>query len=68
VVEEFDRTMARLMTIGQVGIEMVVPIGLGFLLDHYVFHSLPLCMIIGALIGLVGGIAHLVILNQPKRS
>jgi F0F1-type ATP synthase assembly protein I len=68
VVDEYDRTVSRLMTMSQVGTEMVAPIGLGFLLDYYVFHTLPLFMIIGAVLGLVGGIVHLVILNQPKRS
>jgi len=68
VAEDFDRTVSRLMTIGQVGTEMVVPIGVGFLLDHYLFHSAPLCMVVGAILGLVIGIVHLVKLNQPKRS
>jgi F0F1-type ATP synthase assembly protein I len=67
VADHFERTMSRLMSIGQVGMEMVAPIGLGFLLDYYL-HTLPWFMIAGAVIGLVGGIVHLVILNQPKRS
>lgn len=56
------------MTIGQVGMEMAAPIGLGFLLDYYVFHSLPLFMVTGTFAGLVGGIFHLVVLNRPPRS
>jgi F0F1-type ATP synthase assembly protein I len=68
VPDDVERTMARLMSIGQVGTEMVVPIGIGFLIDYYVFGSLPLCMIVGAILGLVIGIVHLVKLNQPKRT
>lgn len=68
MAEKFDSTVSRLMTIGQVGTEMVVPIAIGFLLDHYVLNTLPLLMIVGALVGFVGGVIHLVILNQPKRT
>ena len=65
--EQFERTMSRLMSISQVGAEMVAPIGLGFLLDYYL-HTMPWLMVAGAVFGLVGGIVHLIILNQPKRS
>ena len=65
--EDLDSTLSRLMSIGQVGTEMVVPIGIGFLLDYYLFHTSPLFMIVGALVGLVGGVIHLIVLNRPKR-
>ncbi len=65
--EDYTRTVARLMAMGQVGTEMAAPIGVGFVLDYFVFHSLPLCMVIGAVSGLVLGIVHLVRLNQPGK-
>lgn len=56
-----------MMTIGTVGAEMVTPIGLGLLLDYFV-GTMPLFMVIGALLGLVVGIVHLVQLNKPGRT
>jgi F0F1-type ATP synthase assembly protein I len=67
VPDDIDRTLSRLMSIAQVGTEMVVPIGVGFLLDSYVFHTPPIFMIVGAILGFVGGVIHLVALNQPKK-
>ena len=58
-----ERTMARLMTIGQVGMEMVAPIILGLVLD-YQFGWMPWATVIGAVLGLVGGILHLVIISS----
>ena len=46
---------------------MVAPIGLGLLLDHYL-NWMPWATIIGAVIGLVGGVFHLVKLTQPKKN
>jgi F0F1-type ATP synthase assembly protein I len=59
--------MARLMTIGQVGIEMAAPIGIGFAID-YLLNTTPILMIVGAVLGFVGGVYHLVVLNRPGRS
>jgi F0F1-type ATP synthase assembly protein I len=55
------------MTIGQVGTEMAAPIGVGWALD-YVFHTMPVFMVLGAVLGLVGGVYHLIVLNRPGRS
>ncbi len=59
-----ERTMARLMTIGQVGMEMAAPIAVGWAVD-YGLGTMPLFMIVGAILGLVGGVYHLVVLNRP---
>ena len=48
-------------TLSQVGIEMVVPIGIGAGLDYYLGWS-PWGAIVGAVLGLVGGFAHLIFL------
>lgn len=45
--------------IGQVGLEMVLPIGLGAALDHYAGWT-PWATVAGVAVGLVGGVAHLV--------
>lgn len=53
-------------TIGQVGMEMAAPAGLGAVLDHYLGWS-PWGVIVGAMVGLVGGMAHLLaLLNQQQ--
>jgi F0F1-type ATP synthase assembly protein I len=54
---------------GQVGLEMVAPIGLGLYLDNR-YGWTPWGVTIGAVVGLVGGIGHLVLMarqmDQPK--
>lgn len=53
------------MTIGTVGTEMVAPIGIGLAIDYFT-GLMPLFMIVGALLGLVVGIRHLIALNKPS--
>lgn len=45
--------------LAQVGLEMVLPIGIGLALDHYLNWS-PWGVVGGAIFGLVAGIAHLI--------
>ena len=45
-----NREMGRLIAIGQVGIEMAAPIGLGWFLDTY-FGTLPWLIVAGAVLG-----------------
>jgi F0F1-type ATP synthase assembly protein I len=60
--------MGYLLALGQVGIEMVVPIGLGILLDLWL-HTAPVFILIGVVVGLVGGLLHmLMILKRMDRS
>jgi len=54
------RDLGRYLALGQVGLEMVVPVVLGLAADHYLGCS-PWGLIVGAVIGLVGGVAHLVV-------
>jgi hypothetical protein len=64
----FDpRTLGKAMTISQVGLEMAAPIGIGLLADHWL-RTLPLLTVLGALVGLVGGMVHLQILLRPPSS
>jgi len=55
-------------SLAQVGLEMVVPIGLGLALDYYLGWG-PWAAVTGAVLGLVGGLAHLVtLLNRREES
>lgn len=61
------RDVRRYMTLSQVGLEMVAPIVLGLVIDHYLGWS-PWCVIAGAVLGLSGGLVHLVaVLNKEDR-
>jgi F0F1-type ATP synthase assembly protein I len=53
------KELGRYLAIGQVGLEMVVPIGIGLALDSYLGWE-PWGVIGGAVLGLVGGLSHLV--------
>lgn len=52
--------------LAQVGLEMVAPVVLGILLDHYLGWT-PWAVIVGALVGLVGGVTHLVMLQGRQK-
>jgi F0F1-type ATP synthase assembly protein I len=51
--------MGRYVAMGQIGREMVAPIVLGLILDHYLAWA-PWGLVGGAALGLFGGLAHLV--------
>ena len=51
--------LGRYHALGQVGLEMVVPIVLGLIADRYLGCA-PWGLVAGAALGLVGGLAHLV--------
>jgi F0F1-type ATP synthase assembly protein I len=53
------KELGRYIALGQVGLEMVVPIVGGLVLDHYA-NSSPWGIIGGAVLGLLGGFVHLV--------
>jgi F0F1-type ATP synthase assembly protein I len=53
------KDFGRYLALGQVGMEMVVPIALGLAADRY-FGWAPWGLIAGAVLGLGGGLAHLV--------
>lgn len=56
--------MARYAALSQIGLEMVAPIIVGLVIDHYL-GSTPWGVIAGAVLGLVGGFVHLVqLLNK----
>jgi hypothetical protein len=69
------RELAKYYSLAQVGLEMVAPIALGVWLDTR-FELMPWLTVTGAVLGLVGGMAHLLILlkrfeennsSQPKQ-
>lgn len=55
------REVARYYALAQVGLEMVAPIALGVWLDGRYGWS-PWATVIGTVLGLVGGFAHLLLL------
>jgi F0F1-type ATP synthase assembly protein I len=61
------KEFGRLISMAQVGLEMVFVIVIGLVIDHYAGTE-PWGLILGAVIGLVGGLAHLIVLSkQPPR-
>jgi F0F1-type ATP synthase assembly protein I len=61
------KDFGHFMSLSQVGMEMVAPIGLGLALDHY-FRWTPWATIAGAVFGFVGGITHLIALVNRRDS
>jgi F0F1-type ATP synthase assembly protein I len=58
------KEMGRYVALGQIGLEMVAPIVFGLLIDSYLGCQ-PWALIAGAVLGLVGGLVHLVhLLNK----
>jgi F0F1-type ATP synthase assembly protein I len=61
------KEFGRLMAMAQVGLEMVFVILIGLAIDHWT-GTRPWGVILGAMIGLAGGLAHLIMLSkQPPR-
>jgi F0F1-type ATP synthase assembly protein I len=59
------QALPRLLAFSQIGLEMAAPALLGLFLDHWLKTS-PWFVIVGALLGLVGGLTHLVMLTAPN--
>ncbi len=56
-----------MLAYGQIGLEMAAPIGLGFFLDLRL-GTVPWLTVAGAVVGLVGGLAHLIaLLNREEQ-
>jgi F0F1-type ATP synthase assembly protein I len=62
---DIERTMARLMSLAAVGSEIVAPIAIGVGIDFWL-GTLPWCTVIGAILGPILGVYHLILLNRPK--
>lgn len=59
------REFGYYLSVAQVGVEMVAPIGVGLALD-YVFGWSPWGIVGGAVFGLIAGVAHLVVLMNRR--
>ena len=57
------KDLGKALALSQIGMEMVVPIILGLVIDYYL-GWLPWATVVGAVLGLVGGLAHLVQLTK----
>jgi F0F1-type ATP synthase assembly protein I len=60
-----QRELGRYIALGQVGMEMAAPVALGMVLDHYLQWA-PWATVGGAVIGLIGGLSHLVVLTNRQ--
>jgi F0F1-type ATP synthase assembly protein I len=61
-----QRAAVRIHEISQIGMEMAIPVGIGVGLDYWL-KTMPLCTIIGAILGPTLGFIHLMgILKQPR--
>lgn len=58
------KELGRYYALAQVGMEMVAPIGVGLALDYYLNWT-PWGVVVGAVLGLVLGITHIVSLSNP---
>ena len=56
-----SRSMAYVIALGQVGMEMVVPIALGVIADRW-WGTTPWLMTVGVVAGLLGGLVHMIAL------
>ena len=56
-----DRDLGYYFALAQTGVEMVVPIAVGVYLDN-TFGWSPWATVAGAVLGLVGGMAHLLLM------
>jgi hypothetical protein len=62
------KELGHYYALAQVGLEMVAPAGVGLLVDHY-FGWQPWGVVVGAILGLIAGLAHLISLtNRPRKS
>jgi F0F1-type ATP synthase assembly protein I len=59
------RELGYYFTVAQVGLEMVVPIGVGLLLDNTLGWA-PWGVVVGAVLGLATGLTHLVALSNRR--
>jgi F0F1-type ATP synthase assembly protein I len=60
--------MGLYFALSQVGLEMVVPVGIGIALDRFL-PTRPWGTVVGAVLGLVVGLVHLVvILNRHEQN
>ncbi len=57
------KDLGKALALSQIGLEMVVPIVLGFALDSYL-GWLPWATVVGAVLGMILGLTHLVQLTK----
>jgi F0F1-type ATP synthase assembly protein I len=61
------REMGIYLTLAQVGVEMVVPLFVGLIIDYYAGWG-PWGLIAGTILGFVGGIAHIIMLANKQEA
>ncbi|HLJ95977.1 MAG TPA: AtpZ/AtpI family protein [Gemmataceae bacterium] len=61
-----SKELGHYITIAQIGMEMAAPAGIGLILDHYLGWR-PWGVVVGAVFGLLGGLAHLIALTNQQQ-
>jgi F0F1-type ATP synthase assembly protein I len=61
------KELGRNFALAQVGMEMVVPLIVGLVLDHYAGTG-PWLTISGIILGFVGGVFHIVMLTKQQET
>jgi F0F1-type ATP synthase assembly protein I len=59
--QDNPKELGYYFALGQIGMEMVVPMVVGIALDHYLDWR-PWATVIGLIVGFVGGMTHLILL------
>jgi len=62
---EDPRRVGYYVALSQIGFEMAAPIGLGYLIDRWL-DLFPWLTIGGAILGLAGGLFHLVVMTKEE--
>jgi len=60
------KELGRYFALGQVGMEMIVPVVRGLVLEAYFPPWRPWGVVIGAVLGLTTGLAHLVVITNRR--
>ncbi len=60
-----SRELGIYLTLAQVGVEMVAPMIVGLIVDHYAGTS-PWLTVAGLILGFVGGLSHIVLLTKKQ--
>lgn len=59
------KALGQLALLASVGLEMVAPLALGWLADRYLGCQ-PWGVVVGAVLGMVGGVAHLMVVANAQ--
>jgi F0F1-type ATP synthase assembly protein I len=59
------RELGLNMTLAQVGVEMIAPLFVGLVIDHYA-GTIPWFTLVGVVFGFLGGLTHIILLTRQQ--